>query len=262
VGVIVEHFRELYRHRALLDALVRRDLKARYRGSVLGYLWTLLNPLLLLIVYLLVFTRYTRAVDLPHYPVFLFVGILPWLWLSGSITVGANAVVAGASLITRACIPPQILPAVTVLSTAVNFGLTLPLALAAAAAAGVVPSVSLLLLPVVAALELLFLYGVVLALSALTVRFRDVAFLVQSLLTIWFFMTPVAYPIRSVPEAYQPLLLANPATPLLIAFQDVVFFGRAVQPHTLALATLWTAVLLALGIRVFEAGRDTFAEEL
>lgn len=262
MGVIVEHFRELYRHRALLDALVRRDLKARYRGSVLGYLWTLLHPLLLLLVYCLVFTKYTRAVEVEHYPVFLFVGILPWLWLSSAVASGANAIVGGASLITRVCIPPQVLPAVTVLSTAVNFGLALPLALAAVAAAGLTPTPALLLLPLVVLLELLFLYAMVLSLSAVTVRFRDVAFLVQSLLTVWFFMTPVAYPIGAVPEPYGALLMANPATPLLLAFQDVVFFRRPPAPAVLALASLWTAVLLLVGVRVFEALRDGLAEEV
>jgi lipopolysaccharide transport system permease protein len=262
VRTFLDHFRELYRHRVLVGALVWRDIKARYRGSVLGYLWTLLNPMLLLGVYSLVFTKYTRAVDLPHYPVFLFVGILPWLWLSSAIASGANAIIGGASLITRVCIPPQVLPAVTVLSTAVNFGLALPLALGAAAAVGLAPAASLLLLPVVVVLELLFLYAIALSVSALSVRFRDVGFLLQSVLTMWFFMTPVAYPIASVPYPYRDLLMANPASPLFLTFQDIVFFRRDVSPLTLGLALLWTATLLVLGVRVFESRRDTFAEEI
>jgi lipopolysaccharide transport system permease protein len=262
VGVIVEHFRELYRHRALLGALVWRDLKARYRGSVLGYFWTLLNPLLLLGVYLLVFTRYTRAVELEHYPVFLFVGILPWLWLSGSISVGAGAIVAGAGLITRVCLPPQLLPAVTVLSTAANFLLALPAALLAAAATGIRPGLALLLLPVVVILEVLLLYGITLSVSAATVRFRDVAFLLQSVLTMWFFMTPVAYPLSAVPETYRWLLLANPASPLIVAYQDILFFRRSADALLFGLGAAWAVVVLALGVWIFESLRDSFAEEL
>lgn len=260
--LFVDHFRELYRHRALLGALVWRDLKARYRGSVLGYLWTLANPVMLLGVYYLVFTRYTRAVDLPDYPLFLFVGLLPWLWLAGSIAVGANSIVGGGTLITRVCIPPQVLPAVTVLSTLVNFTLALPVALVAGLVLGRPPSAVVVLLPLVAALELLFLYAIVLALAAVTVRFRDVTFLVQSMLGMWFFLTPVAYPLASVPEAYRGLVLANPATPLLLAFQQILFFGQAPSVGTLAAAALWALGLLLVGVRLFEALRDGLAEEI
>ncbi len=262
MSVVLEHFRELYRHRVLIESLVWRDVKARYRGSVLGYFWTILNPLLLLLVYQLVFTEYTRAVDLPRYTVFLFVGILPWLWLSGSISTGTNSIVAGGNLITRVCIPPQVLPAVTVLSTLVNFLLALPVAIALAAAFGIFPAAALVLLPVVIVLELLFLYAIALALASLTVRFRDVGFLVQSLLAIWFILTPIAYPIVSVPERYRAFVLANPATPLLLAFQDLVFFRRVPSLAYLALAAAWTLVLLAVGIRIFESLRDTFAEDI
>lgn len=258
----VEHFRELYRHRVLLGALVRRDLKARYRGSVLGYLWTLANPLMLLGVYYLVFTRYTRAVDLPDYPLFLFVGLLPWLWLAGSVAVGANSIVGGSALITRVCIPPQVLPAVTVLSTLVNFALALPVALAAGLVVGRPPSPVLVLLPVVVGLELVFLYAIVLALAAVTVRFRDVTFLVQSVLTMWFFLTPVAYPLASVPEAHRALVFANPATPLLLAFQEILFFRQAPGAGTFAAAAAWALGLLFVGVRLFDALRDDLAEEI
>jgi ABC-type polysaccharide/polyol phosphate export permease len=262
VSALLEHVRELYRHRALLAALVWRDLTARYRGSILGYFWTLLNPLLLLGAYSLVFTRYTQAVDLDGYPVFLLVGLLPWLWLSGSVALGANSVVGGANLITRVCFPPQVLPAVTVLSTLVNFLLALPVAILAGALVGLPPGPALALLPVVVALELVFLYAVALALASLTVRFRDVGLLAQSVLTIWFFLTPVTYPLAGVPEDYRALMLANPAMPLLVAFQDILFFRRAPDAGYLLLALAWTTGLLLVAVRIFDALRDSFAEEV
>ncbi len=262
LSVVLEHFRELYRHRVLIESLVWRDVKARYRGSVLGYFWTLLNPLLLLLVYQLVFTKYTRAVELHNYAVFLFVGLLPWLWLSSSISTGTNSIIAGGNLITRVCIPPQVLPTVTVLSTLVNFILALPIALIAATAYGIFPAPALILLPLLIVLELFFLYAVVLMLAAMTVRFRDIAFLVHSLLTIWFFLSPIAYPIAAVPERYRTLILANPMAPLLLAFQEVIFFRRPPSATLLALATGWVLALLAIGIRIFEARRDTFAEDI
>ncbi|HEY8367997.1 MAG TPA: ABC transporter permease [Thermodesulfobacteriota bacterium] len=259
---VLEHFAELYRYRALVASLVWRDVKARYRGSVLGYAWTLLNPLLLLLVYQLVFTRFTRAVDMPRYLVFLFVGILPWLWLAGSIAVGAQAIVGQANLVTRVCMPPQVLPAVTVLSTMVNFLLALPLAFAVVLGSGLVPGPSVVLLPLVVLVQLAFLYGIVLALATLTVRFRDIAFLVQSLLTLWFFLTPVAYPFAQVPERYRPLVLANPATPILLAFQDLLYHGRAPDPALLLLGVGWAVLFVVLAVRLFESMRHGLAEEI
>jgi ABC-type polysaccharide/polyol phosphate export permease len=262
VRLFLDHFGELYRHRALLAALVWRDLKARYRGSVLGYLWTLLNPLVLLAVYRLVFTRYTSAVDMPHYAVFLFVGILPWLWIATAVASGANAIVAGASLITRACMPPQVLPAVAVIATGINFLLALPMAVAAVWLEGLPLTAALAVVPLAILVQVAFLYGVVLTLSALTVRFRDVAFLTQSLLTVWFLVTPVAYPLAGVPSAYRPLLLANPATALVVPLQEALVFGRVPDPALPLLGAAWALAALAVGVAVFESSRDTFAEEI
>lgn len=260
--LLVEHFRDLYRYRALIDSLVRREVQARYRRSMLGYLWTLLNPLLLLLVYLMVFTRFTRAVDLPGYALFLFVGILPWLWLNSAITNGATSIVLGGGLITRVCMPPQVLPAVAVLSNLVNFLLGLPIAVAAALLAGVRPGAALLLLPAAIGVQLVFLYGAALLAATLTVRFRDVQFLAQNLLLVWFFLTPIAFPIGMVPDRYRPLINANPATALIRPFQQILFEGRAPDPTELALGTAWALALLLAAVHLFESMRDGLAEEI
>jgi ABC-type polysaccharide/polyol phosphate export permease len=258
----LEHFRELFRHRALIECLVRREVKARYHGSALGYLWTLLNPLLLLVVYRLVFTRFTRAVTLPHYEVFLFVGILPWLWLSTGLSNGTVSIAQGGSLVTRVCIPPQVLPAVAVLSNLVNFLFALPVAILAAAAAGILPGAPAVLLPLALMIELVFLYGLTLLAAALTVRFRDVQFLVQNLLMVWFFVTPIAYPLALIPEPYRPFVLANPATAILRPFQQILYEGRWPDASALAIGSGWAVAVLALGVAVFEAMRGSLAEEI
>ncbi len=256
------HFRELYRHRLLIESLVRREVTARYRGSILGYFWTLLNPLMLLFVYHLIFTRYTKAVDLPNYFVFVFVGILPWLWLSTSITTGSTSISQGGALLSRVCIPPQVLPAVAVLSNLVNLLLGLPVALLAAAAVGILPSPAFALLPVVIAVELAFLYPVVLVLATITVRFRDVAFLVQNLLTIWFFLTPIAYPLAMVPGGYRAIVVANPATALLVPFQQICYEGAFPAPLFLAIGAAWAALSLPVAVWIFESMRDDMVEDI
>ncbi len=256
------HFGELYRYRVLVDALVRREVKARYRGSVLGYLWTLLNPLLLLVVYLLVFTRFTRAVALPNYALFLFAGILPWQWMATSITNGTTSIAYGGALITRVCIPPQVLPLVAVLSNLVNFLLALPLAVAAAAVAGLGPGAALAVLPLAILNELVFLYGVSLIAATLTVRFRDVQFLVQNLLLVWFFLTPVAYPLDLVPDRYRVFVSANPATALMRPFQQILFDGRVPDVRHLALGAAWALAAVLAAVILFETMRDRLVEEI
>lgn len=259
---VIEHFRELYRYRALIDSLVRREVKARYRRSVLGYVWTFLNPLLLLTVYLLVFTQFTRAVTVDNYALFLFVGILPWLWLSGSIVSGTTSIAMSGGLVTRVCMPPQVLPAVAVISNLVNFLLGLPVMLAAAAVFGRGPVAAYLLLPVVIALQTIFSYGVALAAATLTVRFRDVQFLAQNLLMVWFFLTPIAYPIALVPERFRLWLHFNPAVALLRPYQEIVIEGRPPSLAHLAAGLGWGLLAVLAAVAIFEAMRDSLAEEI
>jgi ABC-type polysaccharide/polyol phosphate export permease len=260
--VLVEHFRELWRYRALIDSLVRREVQARYRRSVLGFLWTFLNPLLQLLVYWLVFTRFTRAVDLPNYALFLFVGILAWTFVSGSIISGATSIAMSGGLVTRVCMPPQVLPAVAVISNLVNFLLGLPVMLAAAWLAGHRPGIVLAALPLAIAAQLVFLYGAALAVATLTVRFRDVQFLVGNFLMVWFFATPIAYPLAMVPERYARLIEWNPATSLIRPYQQIVLEGGLPGARTVATALLWGALAVLAAVLVFETMRDRLVEEI
>jgi lipopolysaccharide transport system permease protein len=259
---VTSHLRELYRHRVLIETLVRREVKARYRGSVLGYAWTLLNPVSLVVVYHLVFRRFTHAVALTHYPAFLFVGMLPWLWIASSVSSGAMAIVAGASLVTKVGVPPHVLPTVQVIANLVNVVLGLPVAMVALAYAGVTPSASLALLPLVLALELAFLYGVTLLLATLSVPYRDVQFLVQNALSLWFLLTPVAYPLKTVPGRYGTLLALNPATSFVVSFQQILFDGRAPDGWQIGAAAAWSALSVLGAIVIYESMRNRLTEQL
>ena len=259
---VIEHFRELWRHRTLIGSLVRRDVAVRYRGSVLGYLWTLLNPLMLLAVYHLAFSQIMRAVSVPHYSVFLFVGILPWLWLSSALTNGALSIANGGSLITRVCMPPQVLPAVVVISNFANFLFALPVAVAGAAFAGLPPAAALVALPIGLLTMMVFLYGLSLLAATLAVPFRDVQFLVQNLVMIWFFLTPIVYPLESIPAPWRPLVTANPATVLIHPFQSIFYERRFPDPAELGIGALWAVAATILGVVVFERLRGRLAEEI
>src|SRR5262245_37137804 len=209
--------RTLYRHRELIGILVAKQLKLRYRGTVLGFVWTLLNPLLLMLVYTLVFAVYFR-IDLPAYPAFLFSGLLPWLWFSSSLQQGATSILDGTSLVTRSQFPAEVLPVVCVIANAANFLLTLPMLFAFLLAFGVPLGPSLVVLPLLIVLEGMLALGVALIVAAVNVHFRDLQHIIVHLLTVLQFLTPVFYPATLIPEGLRPLALLNPLAVLMTAF--------------------------------------------
>jgi lipopolysaccharide transport system permease protein len=256
---LVESARDCYTHRALISTLVARQLSARYRGSVLGFLWTFLNPLLLMLVYSLVFKVYMRF-EMEHYGAFMFCGLLPWLWFSSSLNEGTNAIVANASLITKAMFPPEILPVVSVLANFVNFLLSLPVLFAIMLVVGVPIGAAVLVMPAVMLVQLVLSLGMVLFLSALNVRFRDVQHLLANILTFWFFICPIIYPLAKVPERMRFVALGNLMGSLVTAYQDVLFYNRLPSWERLALVGLAALAVLALGSWVFRQHRESFAE--
>src|SRR5271165_3142287 len=152
---MIQNFRELWQYRALLWNLTQRELKARYRGSALGFFWTFLNPLLLMAVYGLVFGVIQRN-KIQHYTYFIFVGLLPWLWFSSSVGSGASAISDRRDLLTKVRFPAQVLPATVVTTNLVNYLLSLPLMIGLGALVGVYPSWHVVAFPLVLVVQLLF----------------------------------------------------------------------------------------------------------
>lgn len=260
--------REIFRYRSLLATLTTRELKARYRGSILGYLWSLANPLLLLAVYALVFGFIFKArfEGVEPYPVFLVAGLFPWLWASTALLEGSLAFTANSGLLRKAVFPVELLPTVPVLSNLTHFLLALPV-LAAALLAGrwmghPLSGPSALLLPLVILLQLPMLTGLTLALSALNAHFKDVRDLVSNLLTLTFFMTPILYPLSTL-EPYPALWWAvrlNPFTPFTLAYQQTLFYGIVPDLELWLQMVLVAAVAWALGAGLFSRLRETLVE--
>lgn len=255
---------ELYTHRALILSLVWRQLATRYRRSVLGVLWTFLNPVLLMSVYSLVFAVYLR-VEAPHYPAFVFAGLLPWLWFSSSLAEGVNSIVGGGGLVTRVCFPPQILPTVTVLANLANFLFSLPILLVFLLAYDVPLSAGWIFFPFAVLVQLVFTLGLALFVASLNVHYRDVQHLVGNGLMLWFFLTPVLYPADQVPLSLRPLLWMNPMTAIIQTYHGLLL-GRAgyslPPPGMLALAAGAAVLALAAGMFTLQRLRDSFAEDL
>lgn len=251
----------VWRHRVLAEALTARELKARYRGSALGLLWTLLNPLLMMLVYTLVFSVYMRA-PVAHYPVFVFSGLLPWLWLSSALSQATVSVVREGHLLRKVSFPAEVLPFTAVASTGVNFLLTLPLYAAFALASGTPLGLHLLWLGLLVPLTFLLAYGPALALSALNVTLRDVEHLTASLLMLLFFLTPILYAEEWIPERFRQLALTNPVAAMVLSYRDVLYHGRSPEPGRLLLLAASGVVLTLAGEAVFRAMAPRFAEEV
>ena len=261
------NLQHLLRYRSLIASLVARELKARYRGSLLGFLWSFLNPLLLLLIYTFVFTVVmpgSRGLGLEPFAVFMFCGILPWTWFSSSLLESSNVLIAGGNLIKKVLFPAEVLPIVTVLAGLVHFCLGLPiLAVFLLYYRIPVAPTDLVWLPVVIGAQCLLTIGLALFVSALTVHFRDVRDLLANLLTFWFFATPIVYPFWGAPDWVRRALSLNPMTHLILTYQEALFrTGPSVEPTRVAAIVVGSAAVFLAGYFVFNRLRDTFAEEV
>ncbi len=267
---MLEFSGRILRHRGLLATLVARELKARYRGSVLGFLWSLVNPLLLFLVYTFVFTRILpggRAPGAQPYWLFLMIGLFPWIWASTSVLEGTVSLTTNASLIRKAVFPAEILPMVSVAANLVHFLFAMPILGVALVAARFywghpVGGWTALLLPVVIALQLLVVGGFALGLSALNVHFKDVKDIVQNLLTLLFFLTPIIYPLTFVedPVLRGLLIWANPVTAPTLAYHEVLLRGVLPDASVWVPLLIWAVVAWGVGGWLFDRLSDSLAE--
>lgn len=261
--------RQILRFRSLVATLIARELAARYRGSLLGFFWSLVNPLLLLAVYTFVFGlvfRPPQAGLTTPYALFLITGLFPWVWVASSLLEGTLSLVANAGLIRKAVFPAEVLPMVAVLSNLVHFGFALPvlgLALVAGRLQGYeVGGWTALLLPAVIAIELPLVAGLALGLAAVNVHFKDVKDLLINLLTLLFFLTPILYPLEavSVPALRALIRWGNPFTPFTLALQDLLFRGVMPAPAVWAHMAAAGALGWAVGTFFYSRLADTLVE--
>jgi ABC-type polysaccharide/polyol phosphate export permease len=256
---------QLPRYRGLIHSLVARDLKARYRGSVLGFFWSFINPLLLLLVYTFTFTyvmQPPKGTD--PYTLFMFCGLLPWTWFASSLMESSGVLISGGNLIKKVLFPAEILPIVTVTANMVHFFLALPILvvfLVYYRAPLTVPE--LLCFPLVVAVQYVFTIGCALILSALTVHFRDIRDILANLITLRFFATPIIYSYQFAPDLAKRFMNFNPFAHLAISYQEILFFpGPFGHWRWLIALGVVSVVWFLAGYWVFDRLRDSFAEEV
>jgi homopolymeric O-antigen transport system permease protein len=262
---LLANLANLLRYRGLISSLVARELKARYRGSVFGFFWSFINPLLLLLIYSFVFTTIIPN-DEPKtrpYALFMFCGILPWTWFASSLSDAAGSLIAGGNLIKKVLFPAEVLPIVSVLANMVHFFLGLVILIVFLVIYRHPPDAwDLFWFPVAVLVQLVFTCALGLLLAALSVHFRDVRDILANLLTLWFFATPIIYPyFQANVQKYRPLFNANPFTHLAISYQEILFFYGPIGHWRWLLALGAASIPLFLACYwVFDRWRDSFAE--
>jgi len=254
--------REIYEYREMVFSLIKRDLKGRYKGSALGFLWTFLNPLFQLIVYTFVFSTIMKA-GYDQYYLFLFVALIPWIFFSTSVVGGASCIWAQKDMVNKIYFPREVLPIAHVTCQLVNMLLSFIVIFSVLILSGHgVNPVALLYLPIIIVIEYILALGITLIVSSITVFLRDVEYILGIVVMAWQFLSPVMYGVDMVPEELQSIFLINPMTSILIAYRDIFYYKQTPQMSTLLLATILGIVLLVIGIVVFERLKRHFSEEM
>lgn len=258
---------ELYQYRALLTALSLRELKARYRASVLGFLWTFLNPTLSMLVYVLVFGVLMKTA-VPKYPYYLFTGLLPWIFFSSSVMAGTTSISDRRDLLTKVRFPAQVLPATVVLTNLINFLLSLPLLFILGAFFEVTPSWHVVLVVPVVLVQTLFTLALTYLLAAFNVAFRDLQHIVANLMSMLFFLTPVLWDLKAVPalgtltqaESQQLITTVNPMAAVMGAWRDIFYEQKVPDWQGLLSVAAIALVVMWISAGIFERRREEFAE--
>lgn len=245
----------------LLRELVDREMKLLYKRSTLGIAWTLINPLLQLAVFSFVF-RTVIPVNIPQFSSFAFSGLLIWSWTQTALFQATGLITGNLALIRQPNFPTAILPVVTTTTGLIHFLLALPVLIIFLAVDGIQPNSALLALPLLMVIQFILTVSLAYPLAAMNVTFRDTQHTLGVLLQMLFYLTPIFYDFKSVPKEFQPFYQLNPMVPLIEAYRAILLKGTQPDWQSLLILSLVVAVLLPIGLGIFNRQSDRFVEEL
>lgn len=261
-GKKMKTLKELYAYREMIIGLVRKDLRGRYKGSVLGFLWTFVNPLLQLLVYTMVFSVIMKN-GIEKYYIYLFVGLVPWIFFSTSVTSGANSILMSKDMVKKIYFPREVLPISVVTSGFINMLFCFIIIFIALFVSGIgINPVALLYLPIIMVVEYFLALGFALISSALTVYFRDLEYILGIITMAWMYLTPVLYAAEMVPVEFSWILNINPMTPVVVAFREILYYKQIPALGNLGMAFLMGIVFCIIGHFVFIKLQKGFVEEM
>jgi ABC-type polysaccharide/polyol phosphate export permease len=264
----------LWQYRDLVRNLVIRDLKVRYKNSALGILWSMMNPLLMMIVFTVVFTVMApiRAGSMQGFPAFILCGLLPWNFFASSVIGSTTSIVGNGALLKKVYFPREILPLALVLAILVNFLIALVVLFAVILLFGIPITIWLIYLPLIIFIQIIFILGVGFILSTVNVFYRDTQQVMDVVMLAWFFVTPIFWPIDILPRNYElfgftldvwrVVRIVNPMASLISNYRDVLFEGVPPGLDFLARTALTACIIFLIGWVIFQRYSWRFAEEL
>lgn len=253
--------KELYNYRQLLKSNVRKEIRGKYKGSFLGILWSFVNPLLMTLVYAIVFPFLLKGSQ-PHYTTFIIIAILPWNWFTSTIAQGTSTILGNGGIIKKVYFPREILPISVVNSGLINYLISCLIILIFLLFSGIGYSFYILLLPLIVMIQYILQLGIILITSSINVYVRDSEYIINFFIQMLFYATPVLYSIEMFPEKIRWLLKLNPMSTLIDSYRDIFFYKQLPDFLMLGLVLLLSLALLGLGIIIFKKLEKGFAEEL
>ncbi len=253
--------RELWAYRDLFLFLVWRDIKVRYAQTVLGAGWAILQPVLAMVVFTVIFGNFAKIPsDGVPYPVFSLAALVPWIYFSTALTTASNSLIANPNLITKVYLPRLVIPIAPVLAGLVDFAIALVILFAMMLAFGIVPSSGVAVLPMLVLIMMMAAAGIGCLLAALNVQYRDVKHIVPFLVQVLMFASPIVYPMSLVPEAYRVAYALNPMAGVIEGFRSVLLGTNSISWSLLSVSAVSSVVFLTIGALYFRRMERVFAD--
>jgi lipopolysaccharide transport system permease protein len=260
-GKVPIDFREIWKYRELFYFLTKRDIQVRYKQTVLGGLWAIIQPFFSMIVFSIFFGRLAKVPsDGIPYPIFVYAGLLPWTYFANAVTSSGNSLVGNANLITKVYFPRVVIPASAAIAGLLDFFIAMTLLVAMMVFYGFAPGPGLLLFPILLALTFFCAVGVGLWMSALNVQYRDIRYAIPFVIQVWMFLSPVIYPVTLVPRQYQWLLALNPMGGVIKAFRACMLAHQPIDWLLLLVSSLMIFVIFVTGLYYFRGMEKSFAD--
>ncbi len=258
---MLSHAKELWDYRELLYSITLREVKVRYKQSLLGAAWAVLQPLSMMVIFTVIFSKFAKIPsDGIPYPIFSYVALLPWGFFAGSLSLAIPSVLSNASLVTKIYFPREIFPMASVLAAGVDFVIASVIFLAMMVYYEVQLTWNILYVPLLILLQIIFALGVSFWAAAVNVRYRDVKHALTFVIQLWMFATPVVYPISVVPEQYRVAYMLNPMASIIDGYRRTILQGKSPEFFYLGLATLVTVVVFLFSYGYFKRQEMTFAD--
>ena len=254
-------FKELYEYRQLLKSNISKEVRGKYKGSFLGVLWSFVNPLLMTLVYAIVFPFLLKSSQ-PHYTTFIVIAIIPWTWFTYTIMSGTNTFLVNAGIIKKVYFPREILPISIVTSGLINYLISCIIIGLFLLFSGIGFSKYILFLPVIAIIQYLLTLAIIMITSAINVYIRDAEYIINFFVTMLFYATPVLYSADLFPKQFRQFLYLNPMTTIINGYRDIFYYKQMPDCLALGIVFIISILLLLLGFKIFRKLEKGFAEEV